>query len=337
MRNFSKVLFHSLIVLLFVIVMLFLSTLPYFCGETYYYQDNKVRKQLAGKIDTIAIGSSHALRSIKPTILNKKLNIKAYNLSSPLMSMFGRYTLLKKEISRNQIKTLIFEISYNALTLDKETLGYEGDLYVLGRLDNYLERIKFVKGAFSPSEYIKVLSDTLDRSRNSLKKHNTELEQYKTYGYLPVMSNDKSLSSNDKRKILNTQSLDVEIRKDNLKYLDKIMKLCKKNNIRVILVVTPVTEEMILTYDNMDELFSKYVDLAKKYECEYYDFNLDKKRAQLYSEKTSFFDVTHMSDEGADIFTNRLGEIINKVNLNENVTKEFYHSYDTLKKTILKQ
>ena len=67
------------------------------------------------------------------------------------MSMYGRYVLLKKEIERNQIKTVYFEISYNALTLDKKTLGFEGDIYELGRFDNIIERVNFFKNAFLSS------------------------------------------------------------------------------------------------------------------------------------------------------------------------------------------
>lgn len=48
---------------------------------------------------------------------------------------------------------------------------------------------------------------------------------------------------------------------------------------------------MILEYSNLDDIFSQYIDLAKKYNCEYYDFNLDKHRKKLYSEETSFYDT----------------------------------------------
>ena len=98
MRNFSKIITHSLLLVTFVFILLVASMAPYFYGETYYYQDYRVRKSLSGTLDTLIIGSSHALRSVKPTILNEELNIKSYNLSSPLMSMYGRYVLLKKEI-----------------------------------------------------------------------------------------------------------------------------------------------------------------------------------------------------------------------------------------------
>ena len=177
MRNFKKIILHTLLLIIFVIILLTFYTFPYFHGESYYYQDYKVRKSLSGTLDTLIIGSSHALRSIKPTVLNEKLGINSYNLSSPLMSMYGRYVLLKKEIERNPVKTVYFEISYNALTIDKKTLGYEGDLYELGRFDNVIERVNFFKKAFSIDEYKKVLSDIALRSTNSLFR-NDNIMQY---------------------------------------------------------------------------------------------------------------------------------------------------------------
>lgn len=333
MHNFKKIILHIALLIFFVIIILICSTLPYFWGESYYYQDYKVRTSLSGKLDTLVIGSSHALRSIKPTVLNEKLNTKAYNLSSPLMSMYGRYVMLEKEINRNPIKTVYLEISYNALTLNRKTLGLEGDLYVLGRFDNVFERINFFTNAFTPDEYRKVLSDIIVRSKNSFSIHNT-IEQYKTFGYLSMPSNNQLLSDEVKEKVKNTKVLDTKIKEESLNYFDKIIKLCKNNDIRVIFVVTPVTERMILEYSNLDDIFSQYIDLAKEYNCEYYDFNLDKHRKKLYSEESSFYDNTHMSDSGAEIFSNRLTEIIEDVDRGNNVSNYFLNSYTELKKIL---
>lgn len=333
MHNFKKIILHTALLIFFVTIILICSTLPYFWGESYYYQDYKVRTSLSGKLDTLVIGSSHALRSIKPTVLNEKLNTKAYNLSSPLMSMYGRYVMLEKEINRNPVKTVYLEISYNALTLDRKTLGLEGDLYVLGRFDNVFERINFFTNAFTPEEYRKVLSDIIVRSKNSFSIHNT-IEQYKTFGYLSMPSNNQLLSDEVKEKVKNTKVLDTKIKEESLNYFDKIIKLCKENDIRVILVVTPVTERMILEYSNLDDIFSQYIDLAKEYNCEYYDFNLDKNRMKLYSEESSFYDNTHMSDSGAEIFSNRLTKIIEDVDRGNNVSNYFLNSYTELKKIL---
>ncbi len=334
MHNFKKIILHTLLLIIFTVLLLISYTLPYFHGESYYYQDYKVRKSLSGTLDTLIIGSSHALRSVKPTVLNENLKVNSYNLSSPLMSMYGRYVLLKKEIERNQIKTVYFEISYNALTLDKKTLGFEGDIYELGRFDNIIERVNFFKNAFSYDEYKKVLSDIVLRSGNSLLRHD-KIVQYETYGYLPLQSNNLQLSLEKKKEIKDTMNLDATIKDESLKYFEKIVDMCKENKIKFVLIVTPISENAIIKYKNYDEIFSQYKELADKYDCEYYDFNLDKKRNELYSEETSFYDFTHMSETGAETFSNRLTEILSNAKQGKNTDYEFYESYSEIKKHIL--
>ena len=336
MHNFKKIVIHTLLLLLFTILLLIAFVTPYFKGQSYYYQDYKVRKSLSGKIDTLIIGSSHALRSVNPTVLNEQLDITSYNLATPLMSMYGRYALLKKEIERNPIKTVIIDVSYNAMTLDRKSLGFEGDIYVLGRFDNIYERINFFFKAFSFDEYTKVLSDTIKRSKYTIENPATkEPSQYTSYGFIPVRTNDQTLTLDGKKAILNTKSFDTVMKKENLDYFNDMIELCKNNNIRVILVVIPVTEKMILRYDNNDEVFSQYAALAKKYDIEYYDFNLDKKRTELYSEKESFFDPSHLSGSGASIFSNRLAEILKQISEKKDVSKDFYDNYEQLKEAIL--
>ena len=337
MHNFKKIVIHTLLLLLFTILLLIVFVIPYFKGQSYYYQDYKVRKSLSGKIDTLIIGSSHALRSINPTVLNEQLGVSSYNLASPVMSMYGRYTLLKKEVERNPIKTVIIDVSYNAMTLDRKSLGFEGDIYVLGRFDNIYDRINFFFKAFSFDEYAKVLSDTVKRSKYTIENPATkEPSQYTSYGFIPVETNDQSLSLDIKKSILNTESFDTVMKKENLDYFNDMIELCKNNNIRVILVVIPVTEHMILRYDNNDEVFSQYVTLAKKYGIEYYDFNLDKKRTKLYSDKESFYDYSHLSELGANVFSNRLAKILKQINEGKDVSNEFYTSYEQIKEAILK-
>ena len=330
MHNFSKIILHTLLLVFYVLVLLYCFTLPYFRGESYYYQDYNVRKKLSGSLDTIIIGSSHALRSMKPTIINEKLNISSYNLSSPLMSMYGRYSLLKKEINRNPVKTVYLELSFNALMLDKENLGYEGDLYVLGRFDNIFERGNFFIYGFSCDEYKDVYADTITRTKHSLTEKSV-ITQYETLGYVPDSRETFPHTIEITKEAFNRYEFDTKIRQESLTYFNKIIELCKEKDIRVVVLVTPITEQIIVGYSNFDKVFSQYIKLAKNYNLEYYDFNLDKKRNSLYDEETSFHDIHHMSDSGAEIFSKRFSEIMELVNEGKDVSSEFYDSYKSFK------
>ena len=204
----------------------------------------------------------------------------------------------------------------------------------MNQVDNIIERVNFFKNAFSYDEYKKVLSDIVLRSGNSLLRHDN-IVQYETYGYLPLQSNNLQLSLEKKKEIKDTMNLDATIKDESLKYFEKIVDMCKENKIKFVLIVTPISENAIIKYKNYDEIFSQYKELANKYDCEYYDFNLDKKRNELYSEETSFYDFTHMSETGAETFSNRLTEILSNVKQGKNTDYEFYESYSEIKKHIL--
>ena len=51
MRNFKRVVVSALSVALCFAVLVGAAVFPYFTMESYYYQDNRVRKELAGTID----------------------------------------------------------------------------------------------------------------------------------------------------------------------------------------------------------------------------------------------------------------------------------------------
>ena len=340
MRNFSKILMNSFMILLFVTIMLVAFVSPYFLGEFSSYQDQKVRKSLSGKLDTLYVGTSNALRAFVPTVIDKELGTTSYNLANPLMSMYGVYTMAEKEINRNPVKTLVIELSYNTMTIGRDILGLEGDLYTFGRLDTFKEKMKYASNTIFKSNYKDFFSGTVQISVRTWKQilfgESETKVQYKTRGYLPVETNDLSITKEKANSIIDTKEYDTKFLDENLKELDKMMDLCKKKNIRVIFVVTPIVDYAILEHSNHDDIFSQYIELAKKYNCEYYDFNLDKKSIELYTNEKDFYDDIHLSDPGAKKFSKRYSEIISTVDKGKKVEKEFYKSYGELKENIIK-
>ena len=99
MNSFKLALKTSLIFLLIITVLSTVIVYPYFHRETYHYQDGYVRDNMAGEIDFIICGASQAQRGISTEILDKKLGVNSYNIASPLMTLMGRYTILKKVMS----------------------------------------------------------------------------------------------------------------------------------------------------------------------------------------------------------------------------------------------
>ena len=185
MRSFKRTLLKALVFVLSVALISAIIVEPYYQNEIYHYQDASVRDHYAGTLDVLVCGSSHAYRAIVPEVLDRRLDCSSYNLSVSLMTMKGRYELLKKELDRNPVKLVILDASYNSMTR-------KGDIYQLGRYKNPLERLSYFFRTFRLDEYMEVYYDTLSRGyhawRTLLRGEGAKgsSAKYETKGYLSL-------------------------------------------------------------------------------------------------------------------------------------------------------
>lgn len=331
MRNFKRAVAVTLLCALCVGVIFGAVSSAYFCTQFYYYEDAQNRKELAGEIDFLFCGSSHCLRAFSPEEIDPILGCNSYNLAGSLMTMKGRYTLLRKELSRNDVSTVVVELSYNALARDRKEEGPEGDIYMLARMDNAAESLLYAVSSFRPNEYDRVLYDTMERSVNSLLcllrgQQPTDVSAQK--GWFPAGVNDCSTTVEKYNASFHKAQINESINEENLRYLEKILDLCKTNGVRIIFVVTPISDRYLGQYGNMDTVIGRYAEIARENGCEFYDFNLLKEKDLLLPCETAFYDDAHLSSEGAKAFSQRFAEIISAVDSGQSVDGLFYDSYD---------
>ena len=336
MHNFKKTAAATLALLLCVVLIFAGYTAPYFYGTTYPYQDAAVRDGLAGQLDTLICGSSHAYRAFIPEQLDEALGTNTYNIAYSMQTMQGRYFLLEKELSRNPVKTVILEVSYNALTRNRASEGPEGDIYELGRFRNPLERWRFFLSAIAPTEYGKLYYDTMDRSTtawSALLRGETGLES--TRGYLGLDPVDQSFPVDQRQSVLHSEALCVTQDEQDVYYFEKCLALCQEKGARVLLITTPMPEKTVLAYDALDTVRGWYVDYAQRYGCEFYDFNLLKTKNADYPADTAFFDKTHVSRYGAETFTADLIAVLQGKARGESTAELFYDSYADWEQALL--
>lgn len=307
----------------------------YFNTNSYYYQDYDTREALAGEIDTLICGGSHGYRAFIPSVLDEETGADSYNLAGALMTMKGRYTLLKKELERNDVNTVIIELSYNATTRDRKSEGPEGDLYVLGRLDSITERAEFFFTSMYINEYDRVAYDTINRGIESIKTLMNDGRQYdnsSTKGYRGVASKDCSTTVEKYLSNFEKSQLSEDETEYNLKYLEKIAQLCKEHSVRAVVVVTPVNDRFIYQYSNVDTVMNKHRQWAEKHGFEYYDMNLLKTKNVLFDDTVAFYDDTHLSVASSEDFTRKFAEIINEAQEGRDVSSYFYSTYKEAEK-----
>ena len=330
MHSFKRTLWKALAFLLAVGAATALITEPYFQNEGYHYQDDAVREQLAGELDTMICGSSHAYYGIVPAVLDEKLGTNSYNLSAPMMTLQGRYELLKKELDRNPVDLVFVDVSFNTFSRDRAEEGPEGDIYQLGRYRNVLERMSYLVRNIRFGEYAHVYSDTLDRGVTVIRKllrgegKTGTSDKYETKGWMRGESIAQYMTPPE---YYHTQVLDTTVRQENLDCMDKIIDLCRERGITVVFVVTPISQSSTLRYDNMDAIHSSLTAYCAGQDVPLFDFNLYKGKTALYPDETAYYDASHLAEGAAQDFTALMCDTLLQWQAGEDVSGQFYASY----------
>ena len=330
MRSFKRTLLKALVFVLSVALISAIIVEPYYQNEIYHYQDASVRDHYAGTLDVLVCGSSHAYRAIVPEVLDRRLDCSSYNLSVSLMTMKGRYELLKKELDRNPVKLVILDASYNSMTRNRDKEGPEGDIYQLGRYKNPLERLSYFFRTFPLDEYMEVYYDTLHRGyhawRTLLRGEGAKgsSAKYETKGYLSL---ETTPFSQPAPQDYHSESINLQIDPECEAYMSKMIALCQERGIPVIVVVTPITQYSTLRFAGLDEMNQYLESYCSSYGVPYYDLNLFRGKTVLFPDSRAFYDATHMSDAGARPLTDLICDLIEALEKGESTDHLFYGSY----------
>ncbi len=330
MRSFKKTIIASISFLLCVVLMFEIIIWPYFHGQYYFYTDAQVRDDLEGTVDLLISGASHACCAFDTAVLDEALHVNSYNLAGNLMSMPAKKKLLQKELDRNPVKTVFIELSYNSLTRDRKEEGAEGDIYALARMGNLRERVEFFFDSFYMEEYCTVLADAIERGVDAWSKLRNGAPpalDSSLKGFRAMESQDCTMTAEEFSELHNTAAITTNTSWDNKQPLLDMVEACQARGIEVVFITTPISDEMLAQYENLEEAHQWYLYYANEYGCTFLDFNLYRQRDALLPDDTAFFDKMHLSKAGAAAFSRTLSELYLKIKAGEDVSDLFYDSY----------
>ena len=312
---------------------------PYLRSETGFFQDGNLRKSLAGKIDTIAIGASHAQLGINTALMDEKLQCFGYNLSGQMMTLSNRYHMLQKELERNPVDTVILELSFDTLTRNEKEEFAMGDDHTVVRMDSSGERISYMLRYMPVDDWLNLYSRTfvmgMVRYYNILKGDTASAVNYVQKGFLPKPAKDVSLVPSQVAAVRSNTRIDTDYRQENIEKFTAIINLCKEYDAQVIVVVVPLSHAKIWQYDGWDDFYNWARAYCREQQCDFYDFNLLTDRYDLLQDATSFEDEEHLSETGAYAFTESMCGILNRAEAGEDVASFFYDSYEEMKEDSL--
>lgn len=335
MHNFRKAFISTLCFILLFAVISAVVIIPYWNSDADYFQDAQLREELSGQITCFALGASHALTAFDPMIMDEKLDCCSYNLSGSMMTLDGKYHLLKKELARNPVDTVFLEVSFDTLNRREDQEFAIGDEVTISRLDSTSERLSYLTDYVSVDDYLNLYSrhfiTSLSHFGSFYKSGFTGGVDKEKRGYTPSESSDLTLSPESAINGLDTQKIAANYSSESVEKLNRLVELCKSYDIRLIFVVTPLSDSLLWKSSDMDSFYTWLSNYCKDIGCELYDLNLIRDRYSLFNDSTSFKDLDHLSNTGAEIFTSVLCDICNLAKQGHSVSDRFYRSYEALK------
>ena len=265
--------------------------------DAYTTLDNFLKQK--SDIETVFLGSSHFYKGINTDEIGQKV----FNLSFGGRNYFTLYYFLKAHIkTMPSLKQIILEADYHNFTsyISNNSINHPFIKYV-----DFPELLK-IKGLLfilSRVNYLTVLDERLGKSffiDNALgyliSNHKLSLFQATWISRVPKTSEGRAKLHFEDRKPINQEMV---------LYFNKIISLCRENNIEIITLQMPVSDEYVKFSDKFKEgkeLKLKVRDILADSGCKNYDYE------NLYSAQKSLFwsDGDHLTKEGAKLFTMHL-------------------------------
>lgn len=255
-------------------------------------------------MDVVCLGSSHMFCSINPIILEETYGISAYVLATQQQTVKASYYYMLEALKTQSPKAFIFEtfmVNWDKANLTDAIIGDATEPLPMSM--NKLQMIADLTEGREPKiPYFLTLFKYHDRwkelqTEDFTFNRNNAVDETKGYVYLTdVTPVTKNLF--DQPPVIN------DICSEDLEYLEKMVALCRENNIQLILLYAPFSmdESNYNTCYTVEHFADEHeLDFINGYELiTTIDFDFDK----------DFYDVGHMNCNGSSKLTEYVGNYL---------------------------
>jgi len=264
-------------------------------GSSHSYSRLKEAKELKN-VDILFLGSSHAYRGFDVRIF-KEYGFKTFNLGTSSQTPIQTKLLLDRYLNNLNPKLAVYAINLNSSDgvesaidiLSNDKKDFSAFLMTL-KINNIKVYNTFIYG---------IIRDFFNIDKNYYQplsiKNAYETDNYISGGYVEKKTGTL-LNIKTKIKIKSTEktSNTKSVPEYQLKAFSDIINTFLNRDINYLLLLTPVT----------DNRYNNYVELLRQYEP-YSDFN-----EILDLDDSYFYDANHLKQEGAEIFSSSVAELI---------------------------
>ncbi len=252
--------------------------------------------------DVMFFGSSNAYCSVNPLVLWEKTGVKSYVFATQQQPSWATYHYMVDAMERQKLDLAVVDV----LMFSKDAEYYDDgvNFTFCDNMPFSKNKLELIKASAPEGErfnlacrFMKYHSRWNELSAADFKYRRSEMEDY-SKGYCVLTSTDTEGVHTDVSKVADCAALTEK----NLLYLNKIIDLCKEQEVALMLIKTPsnATEEEKKYYNAVEAV-------AEERGVNFVDYNL------CYDEigldlKTDFYDKTHLNVFGAEKFTKYFAE-----------------------------
>lgn len=348
MRNFKKVLYLILSLCLIEIIAVFcLEPVTY----QYYLEKDLEKLESEGKQpDVVLVGDSRIYRSFIPKVFDSKFGDGTHctiNTGTGSQTIQQSYYYLKDLLRCYPVKYAVVELTYTCFLENNFEENVQGKMLVLDRLRHPLSKLEFIVENLEPEEWTYLLKSYRYKDRieqvqeNIMQKLDADIrrgidlrkdEHYADRGFVWTQNRYQ----NGAIGLPETAPVQWEhdkISEASFEYLDKIIDLCQKNRIELILVTGPTTLSTIYSVEEYEDSYQTFKKYAQEKSVPYFELNLLKNRKTLLPD-SMMRDSDHVSGEGAEVVSELFCEILNAYFAGQDTRGWFYPSVNEMKRQI---
>lgn len=279
---------------------------------------NEFYKLPLNSLDIVFLGSSHSYCTFDPEIFDKSLKTSSFQMGMPLQYMDSTYYTLLEILNYQTPKFVILEVYWDMID-DEFELNQAKTLFQVMR-NKDLEK-DYIKKVFPLSQKVKYntnifkyqkdyfayknneLKERIEKNFNVAQKSKEKqqgIEKYRSRGYTYCDYNMLPDEYDKTNQFKNFDGKQWEIENSQKIYIQKIVDICRNNNIDIIFVTAPIANvsmEKIKNYNYIHDTIDKF---AMKNNVKYVDYNIVNLNEKILS-NDNFRDDAHLNHSGVEI------------------------------------
>lgn len=296
------------------------------------------------KIDYLVCGASHVSHGVEASIASQKLGKSVFNAGTPSQKIDGTYAMLRQALKLYKIEKVFLELDFAVATDSpvSERNGFKAEYIVAGGIKDFKIKADYLLHCSSPKYYInsflpigkdKLLTlnpKTVTRKVKSLVSgdyfkytYREDDSEYAGKGCVLDLEEipDGGYSNDSKESFIPVSTISDDWKNT----LDKIINLCRKNEIELIMFSMPCSDFYLNERGNYDEYYSFCRDFVNERGFAYYDFNLAK--PELFSAVDSdYHDDNHFSKKGVYKWTDTFCDFFGSKYKEKDCLKNYFYS-----------